>query len=550
MKNLRKIFLPRLTQRITLWIFASILGIEAAIVVPAIVQQRQKLLGDIVTHSDAVLATLQQSAIASNQTEATLIDVLKQLQTAHLIQGATLYRLDAKRPIAVIGERSQLNIQPPNTDRQTLAIDQRYEVGHTLALPQQSYILVLRHDTTAVNQAIYGDVGRIGGLVLVISAVVAGSLAIVLQYQIIRPIVLLRWDLLQAGETVTQGLVAPEFVSDHYGYQDEFADVITAFQQMFQQISNEIGARKRSESAMRQTTAQLQQTLQELQSTQAQLVQSEKMSSLGQLVAGVAHEINNPMNFIHGNLEYVGHMSQELLAVIQQYQTDYPQMTPAIARQIESVDLDFVRQDLPKLLQSMQDGAQRIQGLVLSFRNFSRLDESEWKTADLHTGLDSTLMLIQHRLQESPSQSAIQIIKQYEDLPKITCCPAQINQAFLALLHNAIDALAPHRSHDNVIYRSNEDQPMIEIKTRIVGESITIDITDNGIGMDEKTLKRAFDPFFTTKDVGAGQGLGLAIGYQIIVDSHGGELFCQSVVNRGTRFTIHLPVGSTIASPN
>jgi two-component system, NtrC family, sensor kinase len=243
-------------------------------------------------------------------------------------------------------------------------------------------------------------------------------------------------------------------------------------------------------------------------------------------------------------------MSQELLAVIQQYQTDYPQMTPAIARQIESVDLDFVRQDLPKLLQSMQDGAQRIQGLVLSFRNFSRLDESEWKTADLHTGLDSTLMLIQHRLQESPSQSAIQIIKQYEDLPKITCCPAQINQAFLALLHNAIDALAPHRSHDNVIYRSNEDQPMIEIKTRIVGESITIDITDNGIGMDEKTLKRAFDPFFTTKDVGAGQGLGLAIGYQIIVDSHGGELFCQSVVNRGTRFTIHLPVGSTIASPN
>jgi signal transduction histidine kinase len=538
MKNLRKIFLPRLTKRITLWVFASILGVEAVILLPSIGRHRQELLANQAATSNALVAALKQTTIAARQDETTLIDALKRLQVSQSIQGAALYHAGEPQPIAIVGEPPQLASGSTNT----LSLADRYEVRHSIVLPSQAHILILRYDTTAVNQAIYVHILRMGGLVFVISAVVAGSLMVVLQYQIIRPIVWLRWDLLQAGESVTQDLVTPEFVSDRYIHQDEFGDVITAFQQMFQQISNQIGARKQSESAVSQTAAQLQHTLQELQSTQAQLVQGEKMSSLGQLVAGVAHEINNPMNFIHGNLEYVGQVTRDLLGVIQQYQADYPQMTPAIQRQIEAVDLAFVQEDLPKLLQSMQDGAQRIQGLVLSFRNFSRLDESEWKSADLNLGLDSTLVLIQHRLPASPSQLPIQVIKQYDDLPAIECYPAQINQVFLALLNNAIDALEWNRSMANRLDQPDEDPPMIEIKTQIVGESIKIEMTDNGSGMNEATLRRAFDPFFTTKDVGAGQGLGLAISYQIIVDGHGGELFCQSVVNHGTRFTIHLPI--------
>jgi signal transduction histidine kinase len=541
MKNLRKIFLPRLTKRITLWVFASILGIEAVILLPSIGRYREELLAQQAATSAALVAALKQTTLAARQDEATLIDALKRLQGAQSIEGAALYHVGEAQPIVIIGEPPQLTSAARGAN--TLSLSNRYEVSHAIALPRQADVLILRYDTTvSVNQALYAYVLWIGGLVLVISAVVAGSLMVVLQYQIIRPIVWLRWDLLQAGESVTQDLVTPEFVSDRYIHQDEFADVITAFQQMFQQISNQIGARKQSESVMSQTTAQLQHTLQELQSTQAQLVQGEKMSSLGQLVAGVAHEINNPMNFIHGNLEYVGQVTRDLLGVIQQYQTDYPQMTPAIRQQIEAVDLEFVQQDFPKLLQSMQDGAQRIQGLVLSFRNFSRLDESEWKPADLNLGLDSTLVLIQHRLQSSPSQLPIQVIKQYAALPPIECYPAQINQVCLALLNNAIDALEWNRSIANRLDQPDEDPPMIEIKTQVVGESIKIEMTDNGTGMSEATLRRAFDPFFTTKDVGAGQGLGLAISYQIIVDGHGGELFCQSVVNHGTRFTIHLPI--------
>ncbi|MBD2077491.1 PAS domain-containing sensor histidine kinase [Phormidium sp. FACHB-592] len=302
-------------------------------------------------------------------------------------------------------------------------------------------------------------------------------------------------------------------------------------------------ALQQSEAQLRQQTQQLEHTLQTLQRTQMQLVQTEKMSSLGQMVAGIAHEINNPVNFIYGNLNHATSYTQDLLHLIELYQRHYPQPVAAIQGEIAAIDLEFLLEDLPKLLTSMKVGAERIQKIVLALRNFSRMDEADVKAVNIHDGIDSTLMILQSRLKARSDHPGIQIIRQYGVLPDVECYVGQLNQVFMNILANAIDALeTADEERSAADLRENPSTITICTERSTTGDSIVIRIIDNGIGMSEAVRTRLFDPFFTTKPVGKGTGLGLSISYQIIVDRHNGRLTCESEPGKGCEFRIEIPL--------
>ncbi|MEH2140165.1 ATP-binding protein [Nostoc sp.] len=272
----------------------------------------------------------------------------------------------------------------------------------------------------------------------------------------------------------------------------------------------------------------------DLQQNYTRLIQNEKMAVLGQLVAGIAHEINNPVNFIAGNLVHAIEYSQNILNLIKLYQQCYPEPEAEIKTAIAQIELDFLTTDLPRLLTSMEVGTRRIEQIILSLRNFSRLDESDKKLVDIHEGIDSTLVILQSRLQNHKIGKRINIIKEYGELPQVECYAGLLNQVFMNILANAIDAL-----EESLLI----DKGKICIRTQLTNDNqVIIRISDNGPGIPESLQKRLFDPFFTTKPVGKGTGLGLSISYQIVVQKHGGQLECISLFGKGTEFTIAIPV--------
>ncbi len=309
--------------------------------------------------------------------------------------------------------------------------------------------------------------------------------------------------------------------------------------------------RSAAEQAQAQA-AKLETALSELQRTQSQLIQSEKMSSLGQLVAGVAHEINNPINFISGNLSHAEAYVFDLLELVRLYQQALPDPPDEIKAQEQVIDLDFVASDLPKLLCSLQVGTNRIREIVKSLRTFSRVDEAGMKTVDIHAGLDSTLMVLQNRLKANPERPTIEVIKDYGCLPKVECFPGQLNQVFMNLLSNAVDALSQECQADPRMEDTNQtsrSSPWIRISTRVLEENrVSISIADNGPGMTEEVHSQMFNPFFTTKPVGQGTGLGLPICHSIVVERHKGELRCVSVPGQGTEFVIEISIRQSALS--
>jgi signal transduction histidine kinase len=280
---------------------------------------------------------------------------------------------------------------------------------------------------------------------------------------------------------------------------------------------------------------QLQDSLSELHRLKNHMVQMEKMTMLGQMISGISHEINNPINFIYGNLPYVDEHVEDLCSVIEAFQDAYPNPEESVEDTIEEVELDYILEDLPRIMGSMKVGAERIRDLVLTLRHFYRLDEPDMKEASLEEGLENTLVLLNNRTKQN-----VEVEREFAGIPKVECYINQLNQVFMNLLNNAIDALLEEAENASA---KRGEKNKITVKTEKVDDNaIAIHISDNGPGIAPDIQSRIFEPFFTTKPMGVGTGLGLSISHKIITETHHGEMTFSSTPGEGSTFTVKLPL--------
>ncbi|HEY9849343.1 MAG TPA: AAA family ATPase [Leptolyngbyaceae cyanobacterium] len=466
---------------------------------PAVTKAAQAISEEIAL--EKLLATLMEIAIANGGAQT----------------GILVIHQEAKLVVAAKGDR---------TDTEMLLIP----LAEYQELPQSLIYSVARNQTTAVFDDL-SDSPQFISDPYTIAHQPKSALCTPISKQGKLVAILYLENNLTVGAFTRDRVESLQIIASQAAISIENARLYQKVEKYSQNLAAEV---ERQTQALSQKAFDLEQTLKNLQQTQAQLIQSEKMSALGQLVAGIAHEINNPVTFIHGNLEHTENYIKDLLSLLEVYQQEYPETNPAIQAKIEQIDLGFIWKDLTNVLQSMKSGSERIKQIILSLRNFSRLDEADMKAVDIHAGIDSTLLILQNRLQENNDRPKVEIIKEYGNLPSVTCYASQLNQVFLSIISNAIDAF---QSMDEI-----GGNPQIRIKTELLEkERVSITISDNGSGITAAIKQRIFEPFFTTKPVGSGTGLGLSVSYAII-KQHGGQLICNSTVKEGTAMVIEIPL--------
>ncbi len=521
---LKSSFKSQLSRQLSLWVLVGIFGIEVVIFFPSAYRRKEEQLSMIDMTATATLHTIEQLKL----TELEFAKTLPNLKQDAPLLGGILYRNDGSI-VQQFGTEIKLSFQEATENQTNLQYTSpwRYETARSVQLQNQIYYVVLSHDSSSVLADLISFSWRILGLVVLISLSVSLLMMAIINSQLIYPILQLQSDILRSGNAIAQSQSSPKFASLRYQQQNELRLVIQAFAKNHQTIVHAIAQRQESED-------HLQRTLTDLQDTQAQLIHTEKMSSLGKLGAGFAHEINNPINFIYANIDHLNQHTQDLLTVIAEYQQAFPTVSPDLDELIEDLDLEFIQQDIPDVLKSMKSGASRIRDLVASFRNFVRLDESSLKVVDLHQGLESTLALLDTKLDATPDRRRIQVDRHYNATASIACYPSQINQVFFHLISNAIEGIDRAATLNEIPY-------CITISTDDHGQELEIVIADNGIGIDTDIQSKIFDPFFTTKDVGEGAGLGLTNSHYIISNLHKGVLRMRSIPKQESRFVLRIP---------
>ncbi len=543
-KQFLKCLNSRLSRQIVGKIFLSIVVIEIIILVPSYFRRQQELLAQLESQSETAVDSLVRVAEDGITNERSLVESLELFSQDPLVKGFTFYRLDGTL-VGRLGEPPELGIE--DIQDFTAGIQgrswqgDRYDVARVIRKMEMPYLLIVRHDSSSVPQELLGFIIRIAGLVLIIAVFVTGATFFIIERTVITPLLQLRDDLTLAGDALSDGTARPQFASLMVLDSEptnELSQTIASFSQMFERVDREIKRRQVAESEVRGKAEELQQTLADLKEAQLRLIQTEKMSSLGQLVAGIAHEINNPATFIQGNLSALQEYFETLLQLLYAYEEVHGGDAPKLQQLKETLEIEYILDDIPQSLKSTQIGVTRIASIVESLRNFARLDESERKTVDITQGVKNTLSFLGSRLEAAQ----IQVSQTYDSIPKVDCYPGLLNQSVLAIINNAIDALAQRPLPEETGSRTDSTprQLTVSVSYEAAIAQVRITIADNGPGIPPHIQQKMFDPFFSTKPVGQGTGLGLAIAYQIIVQDHRGQLHCDSTPEQGTAFTITL----------